>query len=71
MRNCLACQDEFFVNSPLILTMFLTLLFTCLAFFGLGEFGLAIQPPVYDSCFLPQTLVQVHCHTSFENVHKI
>jgi hypothetical protein len=36
-----------------------TLLFTCLAspFFGLGEFGHAIQTPVHDSCFLPGTLV--------------
>jgi hypothetical protein len=31
----------------------LTLLFTCLAFFCLGEFQLSL----YDSCFLPRTLV--------------
>jgi hypothetical protein len=31
----------------------LTLLFTSLAFFGLDEFGHAIQTPVYGSCFLP------------------
>jgi hypothetical protein len=29
------------------------LLFTCLAFFGLGEFGLS----VYGSCYLPWPLV--------------
>jgi hypothetical protein len=56
MQNCLACQDEFFVNNPLdvkIMTMLLTLLFTCLTFLGLDEFGLL----VYGSCFLPRTLV--------------
>jgi hypothetical protein len=31
----------------------LTLLYTCLIFFGLGDFGLS----VYGSCFLPRTLV--------------
>jgi hypothetical protein len=34
-----------------IMSMLLTLLFTCLAFFGLSEFGLS----VYGSCFLPRT----------------
>jgi hypothetical protein len=36
------------------MSMLLTLLFTCLAFFGLCEFGLS----VHSSCFLPRTLVQ-------------
>jgi hypothetical protein len=35
------------------MSMLLTLLFTCLAFFGLDEFGLS----VYGSCFLPRMLV--------------
>jgi hypothetical protein len=55
--DCLACQDEFFVNNPLYvkkkMSMLLTLLFTCLVIFDLNEFGLS----VYDSCFIPPTLV--------------
>jgi hypothetical protein len=47
-----ACQEEFFVNNPFNVKA-LDLLFTCLAFFSLGEFGL----PVYGSCFLPRTFV--------------
>jgi hypothetical protein len=50
--DCLACQDEFFMNNPFnaqMMSMLLTLLFTSLAFFGFGEFGLS----VYGSCFLP------------------
>jgi multisubunit Na+/H+ antiporter MnhG subunit len=50
--NCLACQDRFSVNNSLdvkeIMRMFSILLLTCLAFFGLGEFGLS----VYGSHFL-------------------
>jgi hypothetical protein len=43
--ECLACQGEFFVNNPLdmlikVMSMLLTLHFTRLAFFDLGEFGL-------------------------------
>jgi hypothetical protein len=55
--DCLACQDEFFVNNTLdvrkMMSMPLSLLFTCLTIFGLGKFGLS----VYSSCFLPRTLV--------------
>jgi hypothetical protein len=41
----LACQHKFFVNNPLdvkkkLMSMLLTLLFTCLTFFGLSECGL-------------------------------
>jgi hypothetical protein len=53
-----ACQDEFFVNNSLdvkkkMMNMLLTLLFTCLALFGLGEFELSM----YGSNFLLRTLV--------------
>jgi hypothetical protein len=51
--GCLACQDEFFLMPKEMMSMLLTLLFTSLASFGLGEFGL----PVYGSSFLPRTLV--------------
>jgi hypothetical protein len=48
---------HFFVTNPLDVkeyeSVLLTLLFTCLAFFGLGEIGIS----VYDSCFLPRKLV--------------
>jgi hypothetical protein len=44
--DCLACQDEFFVINPLDAKEndehAFTLLFTCLALFGLGEFGLSV-----------------------------
>jgi hypothetical protein len=36
-----------------MMSMLLTLIFNCLAFFGLGEFGLSM----YGSCSLPRTLV--------------
>jgi hypothetical protein len=55
----LACQDEFFVNNPLDVkenyenSLPFALLFTCLAFSGLGEFGLSM----YGSCFLPLALI--------------
>jgi hypothetical protein len=53
MQNCLVCQAVLFVNNPLDVKEnyehALDLLFTCLAFFGLGEFGLS----VYGSCYLP------------------
>jgi hypothetical protein len=52
--DCLTCQDEFF------LSMLLTLLFTCLAFLGLTEFGLS----VYGSCFLPQTFFLIIARVS-------
>jgi hypothetical protein len=40
------CQDEFFVNKSMkMISMVSTLFFICLAFFGLGDFGLAIQTP--------------------------
>jgi hypothetical protein len=39
--------------SKKVMNMLLTLLFICVAFFGLGQFGLS----VYGSCFLPRTLV--------------
>jgi hypothetical protein len=39
--------------SKKIMSMLLTLLFNCLAFFGLCEFGLSM----YGSCFLPRALV--------------
>jgi hypothetical protein len=56
-RNSSACQDELFVNNTLdekkMMSMLLTFLSTCLAFFGLGECGLS----VYGSCFLPRTHV--------------
>jgi hypothetical protein len=55
--DCLASQDEFFVENLLIskkmMSMFLTFLLTCLAFFDIGEFGLS----VYGSCFLNRMLV--------------
>jgi hypothetical protein len=43
--DCLACQDEFFVNNPLDVEesdehALNFALFTCLAFFGLGDVGL-------------------------------
>jgi hypothetical protein len=55
--DCLACQDEFFVNNSFGVKennehALETLLFIYLAFFGLGE----IEPSVYGSCFLPRTL---------------
>jgi hypothetical protein len=39
--------------------MFLTLLFTCLAFFGLCEFGHAIQTPIHPSihALFPERLI--------------
>jgi hypothetical protein len=40
--------------SKKMMSMLLTLLFVCVTFFGLGEFGLS----VYGSCFLHWTLVQ-------------
>jgi hypothetical protein len=55
--GCLGCQDECFANIPLMakkmMIMLFTLLFICIAFFGLVEFELS----VYGSCFLPRTLV--------------
>jgi hypothetical protein len=39
--------------SKKMMSMLLTLLFTCLAFFGLGESEHAIQTPAYGSSFLP------------------
>jgi hypothetical protein len=54
--DCLACQDEFFENYPLdvkkMMSMLLNLLFTSLAFCGLGVFGL--------SAFFPESLSN-HC----------
>jgi hypothetical protein len=51
--DCLVCHDKFFASNPLmskkIMIILLTLLFTCLAFLGLGEFGLSL----YASNFLP------------------
>jgi hypothetical protein len=52
-RHSTMCQDEFFVNSPWYQRKLMTLVFTCLAFLVLGEFGLQ----VYGSCFLSRTLV--------------
>jgi hypothetical protein len=37
-----------------MMSMLLTLLFICLAYFGLPWTEHAIQTPVYGSCFLPQ-----------------
>jgi hypothetical protein len=49
----LACQDKFFANNLLDVNENdehgLDMLFTCLAFIGLGEFGLS----VYGSFFPP------------------
>jgi hypothetical protein len=50
--DCLACQDEFFVITKKIMSIFLTSLFICLALFGLGDFALS----VFGSCILPQAL---------------
>jgi hypothetical protein len=36
--DCLACQNEFFVMSKEMMSMLFILLYTCLSFFGLGEF---------------------------------
>jgi hypothetical protein len=51
--DCLACQDKFFANNPLDVkenvSMLLALLFTCFAFFVLGEFGLFHWE---DCCFV-------------------
>jgi hypothetical protein len=51
--DCLACQDEFFMNNRFDGKEndehALTLLFKCHAFYGFGEFGLS----VYGSCLLP------------------
>jgi hypothetical protein len=59
--GCLGFQDEIFVNNSLavkkMMIMCLTLLFTCLSFFGLSEFGHAIPTPVYGSFYHPRTLV--------------
>jgi hypothetical protein len=52
----LACQDKFFENNPLdvkMKSMLLTLLSTCLAFFGVAKFELSL----YGSCFLARTHV--------------
>jgi hypothetical protein len=53
--DCLACQDEFSIplTSKMMMRMYLTLFFTSLAFFDVGEFG----PSLYGSCFLPRKLV--------------
>ena len=51
--HSLASWDKFFVHNPLdvkqVMIMLLTLLFTCLAFFGLGDMGLFHWE---DCCFV-------------------
>jgi len=51
--HSLAFWDKFFVHNPLdvkqVMIMLLTLLFTCLAFFGLGDMGLFHWE---DCCFV-------------------
>jgi hypothetical protein len=54
----LACQGALWtipLVSQKIMSMLLTLLFTCLTFFGLPRTEHAIQTPVYGSPFLPRT----------------
>jgi hypothetical protein len=40
--------------SKKMMNILLTLLFTCVAFFGLGEFGVSMS----GSCYIPRTLVE-------------
>jgi hypothetical protein len=52
--------------SELMMSMLLTLLFTCLAILGVLWTEHAIQTPLHGSCFLPELLsdnIQVVCHT--------
>jgi hypothetical protein len=71
--NCLACQDKFFVNNPLdvkMMSMLLTLLSTCLAFFGVAKFGLSL----YGSYFLPWMLaysLSGSLSHFFRDLHKV
>jgi hypothetical protein len=45
--------EQCLLMSKKMMSMLFSLLFTCLTFFSLGEFWLAM----YGSCFIPQTLV--------------
>jgi hypothetical protein len=62
--DCLACQDKFFMNNPLKVKEngehSLDFALHLSRFFGLGEFGHAIQTPCTAHAFFPERLSN-HC----------